>query len=110
VAADARIYGFSAPRLPNTSCIAMPGVDSETQVVAFDLAGIAVSAGSACSSGKLRRSGVLTSMGVAPEDADSAIRVSIGQDTTAAEIDRFCETWSALYCRLVQQKVRRASA
>jgi cysteine desulfurase len=110
VTADARIYGFSAPRLPNTSCIGMPGVDSETQVVAFDLAGIAVSAGSACSSGKLRRSGVLTSMGVAPVDADSAIRVSIGRDTTAAEIDRFCETWSALYCRLVQQKVRRASA
>ena len=110
VAADARIYGFSAPRLPNTSCIAMPGVDSETQVVAFDLAGIAVSAGSACSSGKLRRSGVLTSMGVAPEDADSAIRVSIGRDTTAAEIDRFCETWSTFYYRLAQPRVRRASA
>jgi cysteine desulfurase len=110
LAPDLRIYGSSVPRLPNTCCIGMPGVDSETQVVAFDLAGIAVSAGSACSSGKLRRSAVLTAMGVAPEEADCAIRVSLGRGTTAAEIDRFCETWSAIYYRLARQRVRRASA
>jgi cysteine desulfurase len=110
IAADVPIHGSSSPRLPNTCCIGMAGVGSETQVVAFDLTGIAVSAGSACSSGKLRRSGVLTAMGVAPEDADCAIRVSLGRDTTAAEIDRFCETWSALYHRLAHQRSRRASA
>ena len=108
---DLPIYGSSSPRLPNTCCIGMPGVDSETQVVAFDLAGIAVSAGSACSSGKLRRSGVLTAMGVAPHQADCAIRVSLGGNTNAAEINRFCETWSALYYRLARQtSSRRASA
>ena len=107
---ELRIYGSSSPRLPNTSCIGMPGVDSETQVVAFDLAGIAVSAGSACSSGKLRRSGVLTAMGVSPNEADCAIRISLGRGTTAAEIDRFCEAWSAIHDRLGRQRLRRASA
>ena len=89
-----------SPRLPNTSCIGMPGVPSETQVMGFDLAGIAVSAGSACSSGKLRRSGVLEAMGAGAEGAGSAIRVSLGPGTTAEEIDRFCEVWAGLHGRL----------
>ena len=100
LAPQAPIYGMGSPRLPNTSCIGMPGVDSETQVVSFDLAGIAVSAGSACSSGKLRRSGVLEAMGAGPEEAGSAVRVSLGPSTGAAELDRFCEAWAALYRRL----------
>ena len=100
LAPAAIVYGSASPRLPNTSCIGMPGVDSETQVVSFDLAGIAVSAGSACSSGKLRRSGVLEAMGAGPEEAGSAVRVSLGPSTGAAELDRFCEAWAALYRRL----------
>jgi cysteine desulfurase len=100
LAPAAIVHGSAAPRLPNTSCIGMPGVDSETQVMSFDLAGIAVSAGSACSSGKLRRSGVLEAMGAGPEEAGSAIRVSLGPSTGAGELDRFCEAWAALYRRL----------
>jgi cysteine desulfurase len=96
----ALIHGRFSPRLPNTSCIGMPGVPSETQVMGFDLAGIAVSAGSACSSGKLRRSGVLEAMGAGAEAAGSSIRVSLGPGTAAAEIDRFCEVWAELHGRL----------
>ncbi len=99
-ASDAPIHGRAAPRLPNTSCIGMPGVESEVQVMAFDLAGIAVSAGSACSSGKLRRSHVLEAMGASPAEAGSAIRVSLGPTTTREEVDRFCETWAGLHARL----------
>ncbi len=110
VAPEAQVHGGSSSRLPNTSCLGMPGMDSETQVMGFDLAGIAVSAGSACSSGKLRRSGVLEAMGVSPEEADCAIRISLGWTTTAAEIDRFCGAWATLYLRLGQDRVRQASA
>ena len=110
VAPDAPIYGMDAPRLPNTSCIGMPGVDSETQVMSFDLAGIAISAGSACSSGKLRRSGVLEAMGADPQESGSAIRVSLGWTTTAEEADRFCDAWAAIYRRLATGGVRRAIA
>lgn len=110
VAPAAQVHGGSSPRLPNTSCLGMPGIDAETQVMGFDLAGIAVSAGSACSSGKLRRSGVLEAMGVSPEEADCAIRVSLGWITAAAEIDRFCGAWAALYLRLGRDRVRQASA
>ncbi|WP_199899441.1 aminotransferase class V-fold PLP-dependent enzyme [Sneathiella glossodoripedis] len=72
------IYGKSALRLPTTSCISMPGVGAELQVMNFDLAGIAVSAGSACSSGKVKASHVLTAMGASDEAASEAIRVSLG--------------------------------
>lgn len=98
-APDARVLGAAAPRLPNTSCIAMPGVKAETQVMALDLAGIAVSAGSACSSGKVRVSHVLTAMGVDRHTADAAIRVSLGWRTTRPEVDRLIDAWIALYCR-----------
>ena len=88
----------------------MPGVGSETQVMAFDLAGIAVSAGSACSSGKLRRSAVLEAMGVPEEEAGSAIRVSLGPSTTGAEIERFFEAWLSLHRRLGRSGGLRARA
>jgi cysteine desulfurase len=84
-------------RLPNTSCIAAPGWRAETQVMQFDLAGFAVSAGSACSSGKVRESHVLRAMGFDAEAAASAIRVSLGPTTTEDEIDRFCDAWIRLY-------------
>jgi cysteine desulfurase len=100
LAPDARIFGAGAARLANTSCLAMPGVTSAVQLMAFDLAGLAVSAGSACSSGKIARSHVLRAMGVGAEEAASAIRVSLGWTTTAQDIDRFVAAWSALYARV----------
>ena len=99
IAPDARVFGSTAPRLPNTLCIGMPGVPASTQVMALDLAGVMVSAGAACSSGKVRRSHVLTAMGASPEAAESAIRVSLGWSTTPAEIDRLVDAWRALYRR-----------
>lgn len=98
-----RIFGADARRLPNTSYVAAPGVASETQVMALDLAGIAVSAGAACSSGKVRSSRVLTAMGARPEEASSAIRVSLGAETTAAEIDRFLEAWGRAVMRIASR-------
>jgi cysteine desulfurase len=96
---SARILGAGAPRLPNTSCLALPGIAAETQVIALDLAGIAVSAGSACSSGKVGASHVLAAMGLEADVAGSAIRVSLGWSSTAADIERFLESWTALAAR-----------
>ena len=100
-APDAIIYGEAAPRLPNTSCIGLPGVTNEVQVMTLDLAGVAVSAGSACSSGKLTPSHVLQAMGTDDEAAASAIRVSLGWKTSASDCDRFVEAWSTLASRRV---------
>ena len=91
--------GKEGPRLPNTSCIIAPGWKGETQVMAMDLAGFAISAGSACSSGKVRTSRVLTSMGFDAAAASSAIRVSLGPDTTEEMITRFAQTWARQYER-----------
>jgi cysteine desulfurase len=88
-----------APRLPGTATLAMPGVPADVQVMALDLEGFAVSAGSACSSGKVRPSHVLTAMGVAPEIVKTCIRVSLGWATTAAEVDAFVAAWGRLYAR-----------
>ncbi len=99
VAPDLTVFGVPAARLCNTSCLTMPGVLSETQVMALDLAGVAVSAGSACSSGKVGESHVLRAMGVDPAAAGCAIRVSLGWASTAADIDRLVEAWGALYAR-----------
>ncbi|MCY3878819.1 MAG: cysteine desulfurase family protein [Rhodobacteraceae bacterium] len=88
------VFGHGTARLPNTSCFAVPGWKAETQVMQLDLNGFAVSAGSACTSGKTRTSGVLPAMGVPDALAGSAIRVSIGERTTIDEIDRFVQAWS----------------
>ena len=88
--------GKESMRLPNTACLLTPGWKGETQVMALDLAGFAVSAGSACSSGKVRASAVLTAMGYGPGEADCAIRVSLGPDTTEAQVGRFAETFRRL--------------
>lgn len=92
----ARVIARGQARLANTSCILLPGVSSETQLMRLDLAGVAVSAGSACSSGKIAPSHVLLAMGVPPADAKSAIRVSLGWNSTEADIARFLETWQVL--------------
>ena len=89
--------GNSASRLPNTSCFALPGWKGETQVMQMDLAGFAVSAGSACSSGKLRPSEVLRAMGHDEETARSAIRVSLGPDVTEEDVLRFADAWLKQY-------------
>ena len=99
IAPDAVIYAAAAPRLPNTICISMPGVPAATQVMALDLAGVMVSAGAACSSGKVRRSHVLDAMGVPEREAECAIRISLGWNTSSAEIDHLVEAWGALYAR-----------
>lgn len=91
--------GQDAVRLPNTACIASPGWKAETQVMQMDLAGFAISAGSACSSGKVRPSRVLTAMGFDDETARSAIRVSLGAATTEDEVRRFCAAWIAARTR-----------
>lgn len=96
---DSHIYGREAPRLPNTTTISMPGVASELQVMTLDLDGIAVSAGSACSSGKVKASHVLKAMGASDEEAGSAIRISLGWTTTEVEVDRLVESWRKLYQR-----------
>ena len=100
---DAVIYGAAAPRLPNTACIGLPGVSNEVQVMALDLAGVAISAGSACSSGKLTPSHVLQAMGADDAAAASAIRVSLGWQTQGRDCDRFIEAWVALADRRVTQ-------
>ncbi|MDU8911028.1 cysteine desulfurase family protein [Aestuariicoccus sp. MJ-SS9] len=85
--------GKSAKRLPNTSCFAVPGWKGETQVMQMDLAGFAISAGSACSSGKVRESRVLRAMGYDAATARAAIRVSLGPETTENDVARFAEAW-----------------
>ncbi len=89
--------GKDMARLPNTACFATPGWKGETQVMQMDLAGFAISAGSACSSGKVRESRVLRAMGFDPQVAGSAIRVSIGPTTTEDEVMRFADAWGAAY-------------
>ncbi|NVO55286.1 cysteine desulfurase [Rhodobacteraceae bacterium B1Z28] len=96
--------GKGHERLPNTLCFASPGWKGETQVMQMDLSGFAVSAGSACSSGKVRASAVLTAMGYDEVTAASAIRVSLGPRTTKDDVLRFAETW------LNKEKKHRARA
>lgn len=91
---EAIIAGAGADRLANTSLIASPGKRGETLVIGFDLAGIAVSSGAACSSGKVGRSHVLEAMGLEPDAAQSAIRVSLGWSSSRADVDRFLTVWA----------------
>ncbi|MEM7240986.1 MAG: cysteine desulfurase family protein [Pseudomonadota bacterium] len=99
IAPDAIFIGKDAPRLTNTSCFAVPGWKGETQVMQMDLAGFAISAGSACSSGKVKQSRVLKAMGFDDITASSAIRVSLGPDNTTEDVMRFTESWGAAYKR-----------
>jgi cysteine desulfurase len=85
--------GKPSERLPNTTCMLTPGWKGEMQVMSMDLAGFAISAGSACSSGKMRASRTLLSMGHGPEAAASAVRVSLGLETTREDVLRFAEAW-----------------
>lgn len=104
------VQGVDALRLGNTSCISMPGVKAETQVMALDLAGVCVSAGAACSSGKVGRSGVLEAMGVSAAQAATAIRVSLGWNTTSGDIERLIAAWRDLYIRVAHSDIFQAQA
>jgi cysteine desulfurase len=95
---QARILGGDAPRVANTICIGVAGLTAESQLMALDLAGFAVSSGAACSSGKVGRSHVLDAMGIEPELASGAIRISFGLTTSSADLDRFAHAWQ-LQCR-----------
>ncbi len=100
LAPNARIFAKSVPRLANTSCLTMPGVSNETQVMALDLAGVAVSAGAACSSGKVSASHVLRAMGVSEGEAATAIRVSFGWRSIESDVESFLAAWSGIYARV----------
>jgi len=96
------VFADKVPRLPNTTLFTAPGVKAETAVIAFDLEGIAVSSGSACSSGKVQPSHVLQAMGVGPEAAQGAVRLSLGWSTSDADIDRCLQAWRKLAGHLVK--------
>lgn len=104
VSPDAVIFAAGAERLPNTSCFAVPGMQAETLVIGLDLAGIAVSAGSACSSGKVERSHVIEAMGYAPELSAAAIRLSLGWNNGEDDIDRFAAAWKAIYGKFAERR------
>jgi cysteine desulfurase len=100
LAPDAVVLSGRVDRLPNTSCLAVPGIKAETLVIRLDLAGIAVSAGSACSSGKVEASHVLAAMGLSDELARGGIRVSLGFGTSRNDINTFLKAFGELIGRL----------
>jgi len=108
VAADAVIFSETAPRLPNTLCFASPEVEAATLMIALDLAGVAVSSGSACSSGKVGPSHVLAAMAVKPDLARGAIRLSLGWASGEADVDRFAEAFGGVMARM--RAARRGAA
>ncbi|MGG5819548.1 cysteine desulfurase family protein [Falsiroseomonas sp. HW251] len=101
VAQGALVAGAGTPRLPNTTSLVLPGVPAETQVISLDLAGVRVSAGAACSSGKVARSHVLTAMGLG-DLAGCAIRVSLPWNTPADAAERFVAAWGAMRAKLAR--------
>jgi cysteine desulfurase len=108
VAADAVVFGSGAERLPNTLAFAIPGLRAETALIAFDLEGVAVSSGSACSSGKVKRSHVLSAMGVDPMVAEGAIRVSFGWNSTKEDVMRFARTCEKVVATLYKRRANAA--
>jgi cysteine desulfurase len=103
---DLSVHGGAAPRVAGVSCFGVEGLSSETQVMGLDLAGIAVSAGSACSSGKVKPSRVLTAMGCSDTAARSAIRASFGWDSTAEDFDALADAWIRMAARARPQLVK----
>jgi cysteine desulfurase len=100
------VFSNAAPRLPNTTLFTVPGLRAETAVIGFDLAGIAVSSGSACSSGKVQPSHVLEAMGFGPEIAQGAVRLSLGWSTSEADIEKCLEAWRKLSGTLLKGQRR----
>jgi cysteine desulfurase len=96
------VFSDDVTRLPNTTLFTVPGLQAETAVIGFDLAGIAVSSGSACSSGKVQPSHVLQAMGFGPKIAQGAVRLSLGWSTSEGDIDRCLEAWRKLVGTLLK--------
>jgi len=94
------VIGSDVDRLPNTTCVAWPGIDAETLLMAFDIDGFAISSGSACSSGKVAKSHVLSAMGLPGDIITGAIRVSLGWNTTEQDVDRFVAAAKTIVARL----------
>jgi len=90
------VFSADVPRLANTTLFTVPGLKAETAVIGFDLEGVAVSSGSACSSGKVQPSHVLEAMGFGPKLAQGAVRLSLGWSTQEADIDRCLKAWRKL--------------
>ncbi len=103
-ASDACVFAQEASRLPNTSCFSAPGLNAETVVIALDLAGFAVSSGSACSSGKVARSHVLDAMGVDDDLSRGAIRLSFGWETKSEDLEGFLTQWMKIYERSSERR------
>jgi len=103
-APDAVVFGAAAPRLPNTTCFAVPGIEAAMLLMRLDLAGVAASSGSACSSGKVARSHVLTAMGIAADLAAGAIRLSLGWATREADIALFDEAFAPAVASLRRRR------
>jgi len=97
IAPEAVILSAGAARIPNTTCFAVPGVAAETAVIAFDLDGVSLSAGAACSSGKVGASTTLAAMKVAPELAGGALRASLGWNSTEADVARFLAVFARIH-------------
>ncbi len=108
IAPDAVVVASEAERLPNTFAFAIPGLKAETALIAFDLAGVALSSGSACSSGKVRRSHVLDAMGVEPALSEGVLRVSLGWTTTKEDVIRFAEACERVVGTLYKRKASAA--
>ncbi|MGO4524852.1 cysteine desulfurase family protein [Microvirga sp. 2MCAF35] len=108
IAPDALVVSSAAERLPNTFAFAIPGLKAETALIAFDLAGVALSSGSACSSGKVKRSHVLDAMGVEPTLAEGVLRVSLGWSTTKEDVIRFAEACERVVGTLYKRKASAA--
>jgi cysteine desulfurase len=104
LAPDAVIFGADLARLPNTTLFSVPGLRAETAIIAFDLEGVAVSSGSACSSGKVAPSHVLAAMGVPEALARGAVRVSLGYATTEKEVSTFLDAWAKLAGALYKER------
>jgi cysteine desulfurase len=96
------IFSRDVPRLPNTTLFTVPGLRAETAVIGFDLAGVAVSSGSACSSGKVQPSHVLEAMGFGPKLAEGAVRLSLGWSTTETDVDSALQAWRKLKGTLIK--------
>jgi cysteine desulfurase len=105
---DTVVFGAGAPRLPNTTCFAVPGLPADTLLIALDLAGVAVSSGSACSSGKVAQSHVLAAMNASPALVKGAIRISLGWASSEADLDLFASAWRGVLSHVAPGKIQAA--
>lgn len=108
IAPQMSVYGRNAPRVANTTALCLAGLPAETQLMSLDLEGIAVSSGSACSSGTFKPSPILQAMGASDSEASSTLRISSGWNTREEDIDRFIAAWEKIYRRVVEKAAQPA--